>query len=66
MKTNRFARRIRNLRITLLCLAIAALAGIELTVGESLAARLGQATAGQTQSPQAPNVGLSDLMFAMR
>jgi hypothetical protein len=66
MKTNRSARRSWKLRITVLCFAIATLAGIEFTAGESLAARFGQVTAPRTQVPQAPSVGLSDLMGAMR
>ena len=66
MKTNRSARKVRKLQTTILCLAIVALAGIAFTMGESLAARFGQTTVYQTQCPQAPSVGLSDLMVAMR
>jgi len=66
MKTNRAARRVRKLQIVLLCVAIGGLAGIELAVGESLAARFGQANVRPTESPQAPSIGLADLMVAMR
>jgi hypothetical protein len=66
MKTNRSARKIRKLRIAILCLAIAVLAGVEVSVGQSLAARFGQTAVRQTQGPQAPNVDLSAMMVAMR
>ena len=66
MKTNRSARRVRKLQITLLCLAIAGLAGLEFTVGESLAARFGQVSVRQTEGPQVPNVSLADVMGALR
>jgi len=66
MKTNRSARKIRNLRNTMFCLAVVALVGIAFTMGEYLAARFGQATVGQTEGAQVPSVGLSDLMVAMR
>ena len=66
MKTNRSARKIRNLRNTMFCLALVALAGIAFTIGESLAARFGQATVYQPQGPQAPNVDLAVLMASLR
>ena len=66
MKTNRSARKVRKLRNIMACLAIAALAVGAFTVGQSLAARFGQATACQTEGPQAPNVDLSALMASMR
>ena len=66
MKTNRSARTVRKLQITLICLALAGLAGLELTVGESLATRFGQASVRPTDGPQAPNVSVSDVMFAMK
>jgi len=66
MKMNRIARKLRTFRITVTCLAIALLAGIEFAAGESLAARIGQTTNCQTESPQAPNVSLADVMGAMR
>ena len=66
MKTNRSARRIRKLQATLLCLAVAALAGLEFSAGESLAAHFGHVTSPQTQGQAAPSVGLADVMAAMR
>jgi hypothetical protein len=48
------------------CLALVALAGIAFTMGESLAARFGQATVYQTEGPQAPNIDLGVLMAAAR
>ena len=66
MKTNRSARRIRKLQITLLCLALVGLAGLELTVGQSLAARYGHTSVRQAEGPQAPNFGVGDLLGAMR
>ena len=66
MKTNRSARKVRKLRNTIFCLALVALAGIAFTMGESLAARFGQATVCQTQGPQAPNADLAVLMASMR
>ncbi len=65
MKTNRSARKVRKLRITLLGLAIAILAGIAFTLGQSLAARFGQTTICQTEGPPAPNVDLGVLMASM-
>jgi hypothetical protein len=35
-------------------------------MGESLAARFGQATVSQTEGPQAPNVDFAVLMASMR
>ena len=66
MKTNRAARKIRKLRIIMICLFIATLVGVEFVVGESLAVRFGQTTIHQTEGPQAPNVDLGALMATMR
>jgi hypothetical protein len=66
MKTNRSARWIAKIRISLLCLAIMLVAGIEYQVGRSLASRFGQITASQDAYPQLPTVGISDLMAATR
>ena len=66
MKTNRSARRFRNFRNTILCLAFVASTGIAFTMGESLAARFGQATVSQTEGPQAPNIDLGVLMAPSR
>jgi hypothetical protein len=66
MKTNRSARKIRKLQTTVLCLALAALTGLAFTMGESLAARFGQATVYQSQGSQTPTVDLGVLMASMR
>jgi hypothetical protein len=66
MKTNRSARWIAKIRISLLCVAIAAIAGIECQVGHSLASRFGQITPSQSVYPQYPTAGISDLMAAAR
>jgi hypothetical protein len=47
-------------------LATVALAAVELGVGQSLANRIGQTTAAQTETPQLPNVTLDYLMAAAR
>jgi hypothetical protein len=66
MKTNPSARSVRNFRVTLVCLALAAIVGVEFRVGESLASRFGQATAMRSDSPQAPSMDISDLMASIR
>jgi hypothetical protein len=66
MKTNPVARYLVRIRIIMVCVAIAAIAGLELYVGASVAAQMGQTTACHTQGPQAPNVDLSDLMNSAR
>ena len=50
----------------MVCAALAAIVGLEFSLGESLAARIGQTTARQTDSPAAPSVSISDLMAAAR
>jgi len=66
MKTNSSARYLVRIRVIMVCAALAAIVGLELSVSESLAARIGQTTARQTDSPAAPSVGISDLMAAAR
>ena len=66
MKTNASARYLVRIRVITLCAALAALVGLEFSVSESLAARVGQTTARQTDSPATPNVSISDLMAAAR
>jgi len=46
--------------------ALAALVGLEVYLGESLAARMGYTTAPQTDGPQAPSVGIADMMATAR
>jgi hypothetical protein len=66
MKTNSSARYIVRIRTIMLCATLAAIFGLEVYVGASLATRIGQTTARQTDSPAAPNVSISDLMAAAR
>jgi hypothetical protein len=64
MKTNSFARGMLRIRTIALSLAIAGLVVVEVALGQFLAAQLGQYTSAQTQTPQAPNLSLGDLMAA--
>jgi hypothetical protein len=66
MKTNRSARWIVRIRVIMVCAALAALVGLEFSLSQSLAARVGQTTARQTDSPEAPTVSIADLMAAAR
>ena len=66
MKTNASARYLVKIRVIMVCAALAALVGLEVSISESLAARIGQTTARQTDSPAAPNLSISDLMAAAR
>ena len=50
----------------MVCAALAAIVGLELSVNESLAARIGQTTSHQTDGPQASSVGIADMMAAAR
>ena len=64
MKTNPTARWIVKIRFGMICLAIAVLAVLDLGLGESLTARIGQHTAIRTEAPQAPNLCISDFLAA--
>jgi hypothetical protein len=66
MKTNSWARYIVRIRVIMVCAALAALVGLEFSLSQSLAARIGQTTNRQTDSPSAPNVGIADMMAAAR
>ena len=66
MKTNPAARMILKIRFVALCVAIAGMAGLGFTLGQSPVARLGQTTALQCQGPQAPHMSLGDLMAMAR
>ena len=66
MKTNRSARRIVRIRVITVCAALAAIVGLEFSLSQSLAARVGQTIARQTDSPAAPSVNIADLMAAAR
>ena len=64
MKTNASAQYLVRIRVIMVCAALAAIAGLELFLSESLAARIGQTTARQTDSTTAPSVSIADLMAA--
>jgi hypothetical protein len=66
MKTNTSAQYLVKVRVIMVCAALAALVGLEVSFSESMAARIGQTTARQTDSPAAPNFSISDLMAAAR
>ena len=66
MKTNAFVRYLVRIRAIMLCAALAALVGLEFSLSQSLAARIGQTTSRQTDSPAAPSVSIADLMAAAR
>ncbi len=66
MKTNKSARKIRKVRNTMFCLAIVGLAGLAFTMGQSLAARFGQATIYQAAGPQAPNAEVGVLFASLK
>ena len=66
MKTNASGRDLVRIRAIMLCAALAAIVGLELAVSESLAARIGTITTRQTDGPQAPSVGIADMMAAAR
>jgi hypothetical protein len=66
MKTNSAARWFVGIRGIVICLALVGMVGVAFSLGESLAARFGQSTARQMDSPPAPNVSMSDLMAAAR
>jgi hypothetical protein len=66
MKTNASARYLVRIRVIMICAVLAAIVGLELSLSQSLAARIGQTTARQTDSPTAPSVSIADLMAAAR
>ena len=66
MKTNASARYLVRIRVIMVCAALAAIVGLELSLSQSLAARIGQTTARQTDSSTAPSVSIADLMAAAR
>jgi hypothetical protein len=66
MKTNSSARYLARIRVIMVCAALAALVGLEFSLSQSLAARIGQPTARQTDSPATPNISIADLMAAAR
>jgi len=66
MKTNASVRYLVRIRVIIVCAALAAIVGLEFSLSQSLAVRIGQTTARQTDNPAAPNVSISDLMAAAR
>ena len=66
MRTNSSARHLVRIRVIMVWAALAALVGLEVYLGESLAARMGYTTAPQTDGPQAPSVGIADMMATAR
>jgi hypothetical protein len=64
MKTNPAARSLVKVRFLLLCVSLAAIFGLEVYLGASFAARVGQIAVIQTDTPAAPPMDLSDLMAA--
>jgi hypothetical protein len=66
MKTNFVARGLVKIRGIAIRLALVGMVGVTFWLGESLAARVGQTTAPQTEGPQIPNANRADLMAAAR
>ena len=66
MKTNSSARYLVRIRVIIVCAALAIIVGLEFSLSQSLAARIGRTTARQTDSQAAPSVSVADLMAAAR
>ena len=66
MKTNRSAVWIVKIRGIMLSVALVGIAGVAFCFGESLVVRFGQTTAFQTETAQAPNANLGDLLASAR
>jgi hypothetical protein len=64
MKPKSSVRWLARLRVLAVCLLIALVAGIELGLGESMATRVGQTSAGRTDALRVPSVDISDLIVA--
>jgi hypothetical protein len=64
MSTNPLASWLGRIRIILVCLAIAAIAGLEFRVSKPLAARFGQVITLASETMPVPNASLADLMNA--
>jgi hypothetical protein len=50
----------------MVCAVLAAIVGLEFSVSESLAARIGHTSARQIDGPATPSVSISDLVAAAR
>jgi hypothetical protein len=66
MKINASARYRVKIRDTMLAVLLATVFGLEVYLGVSQAARIGDTSALQTDSPAAPSVSFSDVMAAAR
>ena len=66
MRTNSSARHLVRIRVIMVWAALAAVVGLEVYLGESLAARMGHTTAPHTDGPQTPSIGIADTMAAAR
>lgn len=66
MKTNSPARSLKRLKVTLLTVAVVAIAALDFRVSESMASRFGQVGVWQSGSPPVPNVSISDFIAAAR
>ena len=66
MKTNSAARYLVRIRVIMVCAVLAAIVGLEFSVSESLAARIGHTSARQIDGPATPSVSISDLVAAAR
>jgi hypothetical protein len=66
MKTNSTARRIIKARLVGTCLAIVALAVVDLGLYKSMVGRIGQTTGIRSDVAQAPSESISDFMGAFR
>jgi hypothetical protein len=62
MKTNSAARWFVRIRVIVICLALVGMVGVAFSLGESLAARVGQTTVRQTDNPAAPNPSISAML----
>lgn len=60
------AMKTKRLQDIMLAVLLAVTFGLEVYLGAFLAARIGQTSTRQTDSPAAPNVSISDLMAAAR
>jgi hypothetical protein len=66
MKTKSSLRNLAKIRVMAIVLTIAAIAVIEFSLTERLAAKVGRITAHQADTAAIPNVSLSDLIAASR
>ncbi len=67
MKTNPTARRIMKIHLVLIWVALVTIAGLEVTMGHTLASRIGQTYGTQTPGSVfgAPSISFGDMMCAV-